>query len=616
MKDSKNSQPRVAAVYGSLPSTEEIDQYIHITENFNLTIVSSDSIIAYLTQNSFCKDLKCIPLPDHDEDTTYLPGLEKVLVNFDIVIVKERLGVYAYQAVKAKWKSKFRLIVYIDNLMCFPGEDIQRIKTIRSEVTNSADLFIVQTTAAQATLIAEGISEEKIVKWPYWIRPHEAATKETRRKALCTLGLGERDLLILFNGQVEWEEGLLDLLNAIRQLKKSDRALNHRIKLAIYGIGSFANEVKQHSLLLGIDSDVLYLAPSRDSYITLLHAAHCIFVGSQPARDRIDGDAYRLVSAMSYGIPVVSPRTPLIEEIMGKHRLDFCIGSFKSLQSAILKSIESPRIVHNIIQNNKIKIEKFMSVKVKDKMSEPLKRVGIVNHLKKRDLDGQILEVENRIAQKEYVTAISLIEKILGIHQNIPNYHKSNLCRLIGDSFTKLGDPESAKKSYIEAIELDPYSYKSHIGLGTVSLTKANYDISIIQFQKAVELAPNDEMANLGLGLSFQGLDELKEAHKWVMKSLEINPYNTAAIYTLVKIASEREIYGDLEKILKQYLSKHPHDDNMVYTLGGILYKSCKYEEVIDLVQGILKSNPLDSRSQSLIKQAKRAISRVEKSSA
>jgi tetratricopeptide (TPR) repeat protein len=229
---------------------------------------------------------------------------------------------------------------------------------------------------------------------------------------------------------------------------------------------------------------------------------------------------------------------------------------------------------------------------------------------------NQIVEVEAKISQGQYLAAVDLIESIFELEKDIPSHHKSNLYRLIGDCFTKLGDTEGGKNAYVQAVELDPYSAKAHIGLGTVSLTKANYDIGVIHFQKAVGLSPNDEMASLGLGLSFHGLDELTEASKWVLKSLEINPENTAAIYTLVRIAQEREQYDDTEYVLRKYLKLHPHDHNMLYTLGGLLYKMQKYADVVDSLREIIAINPMDARAQSLIKQAKRAMEKQAQSSA
>ena len=603
-------KPKVAFVYGTLPCSEEIDQLQLLHESFDISVISSESIIGFLLQNSFYRDLNCIPLPDHDEDTTFLPGLEKVLEKFEMVVVKERLGIYAYQAVKAKKRFKFRLLVIIDNLTIMPADDVQRIRSIRKEVTESADSFIVQSKIAKKTLLAEGVAAERIMTWPCWVPQREKRGKEHQRDALQALSLSERDLLIVFNGQVEWEEGLLDLLHGIKIIKEKDSSLKHRLKLVICGIGSFANEVKHRSLQLGIDSDIVYLAPNRDSYLTLLQAAEAIYIGGFPARDRVDGDPYRIISAMTHGIPVIAPRTPLTEEFLGKHRLDYCNCNAHSIAESLNKLIYSKKIVHNTIHKNVKKITdyhskdhvtKIMKSSLKDLFSAPLQ-------IKQDAIDEQIELIEEKIESKQYLAGINLIEKIFEKNLGISSYHQANLYRLIGDCFTKLGDRESGKNAYVQAIELDEYSPKAHIGLGTISLTKANYDIGVIHFQRAISLAPNDEMANLGLGLSFHGLDELKEAQKWVCKALEINPENTAAIYTLVKIAGEREVYDDLEAVLNKYLKLHPHDQNMIYTLAGILYKTNKFEEVIECLETVLSTNPMDARAQSLVKQAKRAI--------
>ena len=610
MTQAKSAVSKIAVVYGTLPSTEEIDQLQLIKDKFEITVISSESIIGFLLKNSFYRDLKCIPLPDHDEDTTFLPGLEKALEKFDIVIIKERLGIYAFQAVKAKLKLRFRLLVIIDNLTILPADDVQRIRSIREEVTEAADGFIVQSKAAMSTLIAEGIAKEKISYWPCWVEHREKRDRDHKREALKALSLEERDILIVFNGQVEWEEGLLELLHGIKIAREADKSLDHRLKLAICGIGSFANEVKQRSLQLGIDTDIIYLAPTRDCYLTLLQAADAIYIGGFPARDRIDGDPFRIISAMTHEIPVIAPRTPLVEEFLSKHRLDFCNGNAKSIAGSLNKLVNSKKIVHNIIHKNYTKIStahckelvsQSMLKSLNNLMTSPLQ-------IKHSAIDEQVELVETKIASKQYIAGINLIEKIFEQGNSIPNYHRANLYRLIGDCFTKLGDRESGKNAYVQAIELDEYSPRAHIGLGTISLTKANYDIGVIHFQRAVSLAPNDEMANLGLGLSFHGLDELKEAQKWVCKALEINPENTAAIYTLVKIAGERELYDDLEVVLANYLKLHPHDQNMIYTLAGVLYKTNKFEEVIASLDAIISTNPMDARAQSLVKQAKRAI--------
>ena len=121
---------------------------------------------------------------------------------------------------------------------------------------------------------------------------------------------------------------------------------------------------------------------------------------------------------------------------------------------------------------------------------------------------------------------------------------------------------------------------------------------------KAISLAPDDEMANLGLGLAFQGMEERKEAMKWITKSLEINCDNTAALYSLVKLANETEEFTDAEKMLLKYLKDHPNDYNFIYTLGGIYFKQGRSEEVIELMQKIIEVDPRDQKAAALLKQA------------
>ena len=170
MDGSESTQKRkLALVFGNLPTAEEVDQFRLLSEEFDITVVTTESLCEYLNQTSRFGNLRCLALPDHEENPTYIPGLEHVLSDFDVVVIKERLGLYAYQAVKAKWKNRFRLAVWVDNLACFPAEDVDQMRTIRAEVTNAADAFIVQSKTARRALLLEGIEEQRIFNFSPWV---------------------------------------------------------------------------------------------------------------------------------------------------------------------------------------------------------------------------------------------------------------------------------------------------------------------------------------------------------------------------------------------------------------------------------------------------------------
>lgn len=607
---------KLALVIGSLPSIEEIDQFRLIIDAFDVTVISSESICGYLNENSFFDDLTCIVLKDHDDNPTFLPGLEQALASFDIVVIKERLGLYSYQSLKAKWRHQFRLLVWIDNLNVLPAQDVDQMRTIRQEVTNAADGFLVQTKAARQILELEGIEKDRIFEIKPWLEVHAERGISQKAEARSRLGLAESDLVISCFGQIEWEEGIKDLLIASRLLINQEPTLKERLKLVICGIGSYGAELSLLFRTLEMEDCAVYYAPSREATTAILQATDAIYLATMPSRDRVDGDPYRILLPMAYGIPIIASRNPMIEDLCGKHRLDFCPYSPASLVKAIRKLKNAPALVHNLVSKNKAEFQKrFAKEAVQTQMLKVFRKFAQhVTTIDEGCLDHRVLEVEAKIKAQQYIEAIDIIESIFKMEQ-IPLHHRANLYRLIGDCFVKLGDLESAKGAYMQGAELDPYSSKVYIGLGTISLLKNSSDLAVPHFQKAISLAPEDEMANLGLGLSFQGMGEHKEASRWVAKTLQLNPLNSAAIFTFVKLAHETGEYAECEKALRRYLRKSPDDHNILYSLGGIIFKQGRYDEVINLMELILSTNSQDERALALLQEAKAALEEAKATS-
>lgn len=609
MAQNAGARKKLALVYGNLPTVEEIDQFRLLSHEYQLSVIASESICGYLTQTSYFQDLECIALPDHNDNTTFLPGLEKALAGFDLVIIKERLGMYAYQAVKAKWRHRFRLVVWVDNASPFPGEDLANMRTVRQEVTNVADAFIVQSEGVRSALNLEGVDNRRIFTFSPWVEARVSRTAKSRAKAAQTLGLADTDFIVAHFGQIEWEEALLDLVHAAKLLEASDKSLAARLKLVFCGIGSYSHELRDRLVRLGLDRQAVYVAPSRDAFETVLTAADCMYSSQIPSRDRIEGEPYRIVSAIANGIPLLASRTPLIEEYVGKHRIDFCAGSPDSLARAIKKAAQAGALRGNVA--NKNSAQKAKRSQAASEMLDMFAQVARQpTTIDQNALDHQVHEVEALVNAKQYLAAIDLIESIFRI-KDIPVHHKANLYRLIGDCFTKLGDGDQAKSAYGFAIEFDPYMARAYIGLGTVALTRQAFEAAVPQFQKAVSLAPEDEMANLGLGLAFQGMGEFDESSRWVMKSLSIKPDNTVALFTAVQVAHERGKYSEAEESLERYLGLHPADHNMVYTLAAIKHKIGRNKDAKALVERILAVDPYDDKAQSLLKQVNRSSGRT-----
>jgi tetratricopeptide (TPR) repeat protein len=110
-------------------------------------------------------------------------------------------------------------------------------------------------------------------------------------------------------------------------------------------------------------------------------------------------------------------------------------------------------------------------------------------------------------------------------------------------------------------------------------------------------------MASLGLGLAFEGLNELKESLSWTVRACHLKADNTVAIFNLVKLSFELEEFADLERVLVRYIGMHPHDVNMIYTLGTVAFKTGQKDAALQLMENILALDPMNSRAHSLIAQ-------------
>lgn len=595
---------KLALVIGHVPSVEEVDQFQLLAERYEVNVVCSESICGYLTQTSYFQDLTCVAVPDHDENPTFLPGLEKVLKDYDVVVVKERLGLYAYQAVKAKWQHRFHLVAWVDNATPFAGHDVQQMRTVRQEITRGADAFLVQTKAARQALVCEGVEEERIHDFLPFVEKRVKRTKKGRAEALKALGIAESSFLIAHVGQIEWEEGLSDLAAGIKLAFRDHPGLARKLRIVFCGVGSFGPELRNTFRNLGLDDVPIYTAPSRRAMDTILMGADALYFSSIPSRDRVDCDPYRLLSAMVHEIPVIASRSPVVEEIIGKHRIDFCQGSAVSIAQALEKVESAEALKADLVKKNADEVKaRFAKEKVAQHMAKTFDAILKSDQtLDETGLDQRILEVEGQIRAGTYLDAVTTIEGIFKMPE-IPVPHKANLYRLVGDCFAKLGDPEAAKDAYLSAGELDPFSAKVWIGLGTISLLKGGCDVAVLHFQKAVSLAPEDEMANLGLGLAFQGLREFKEASRWVAKALDFNRSNTAALFTLTQLVHETGNFALAEKHLRSYLGVNPEDLSMKFALGGILYRMNRNADALEVVDEILKANPNDERALGLKKQ-------------
>jgi tetratricopeptide (TPR) repeat protein len=105
-----------------------------------------------------------------------------------------------------------------------------------------------------------------------------------------------------------------------------------------------------------------------------------------------------------------------------------------------------------------------------------------------------------------------------------------------------------ALQEFDKAIELDPNNYRAYFWRGRVYIKVKRYREATVDFQMVIKLKPDYAEAYDNLGWLHMQLEEYDESINYLSKSLELKPNDGWAYYTRGRCYFQK---GDLQKALK-----------------------------------------------------------------
>jgi len=130
-------------------------------------------------------------------------------------------------------------------------------------------------------------------------------------------------------------------------------------------------------------------------------------------------------------------------------------------------------------------------------------------------------------------------------------------------------------------------------------------DQALLEYEKAVQLDPNNYVIHLKLGVAYARSKKLDKSIEELKKASELNPKDVEAHYLLAIIYSsqskEDKATGEYEIILKKLSEENPESAEVFALLGQLYYSQGKTQAAIDQFEKILAKNPKNSETLSIL---------------
>ena|SRR3989339_117341 len=151
------------------------------------------------------------------------------------------------------------------------------------------------------------------------------------------------------------------------------------------------------------------------------------------------------------------------------------------------------------------------------------------------------------------------------------------------------GEYEKSIEECQRVIELDPKEFRAYINLGNTYKMQKKYNKAIIAYQKAIELNQNSEIAYNNLGNLYREQSKYNDAIIAYQKAIKSNPIFFNAYNNLAFLYSKNNENDKAVQIYEIFLQKNPYETTAYNNVGVIYAKQKKYKEAFISFQKAVK---------------------------
>ena len=157
------------------------------------------------------------------------------------------------------------------------------------------------------------------------------------------------------------------------------------------------------------------------------------------------------------------------------------------------------------------------------------------------------------------------------------------------------GHIEEAMEQYDKSIQINPNNSEAQYNLGLALADKGRFEEAIEKYRQAIQISPNYSEALSSLGAALVAKGRFEEAIECFRKAIQINPNFSDALFNLgVALAAQ----GRFEEAIKNYrqaIQINPKFSDALSNLGVALAAQGRFDEAIENYRQAIQINPKNS---------------------
>lgn len=194
---------------------------------------------------------------------------------------------------------------------------------------------------------------------------------------------------------------------------------------------------------------------------------------------------------------------------------------------------------------------------------------------------------------KDYKSAIQTATGL------IPRGHETaELDNLLAESYEATDQIQKAVDALRRAIELDPQDESNYLDFATLCMTHRSYDAAMKVLEVGLKIHPRSESLTFMRGVLYGMQDEYELAEKDFQAAAELAPQNNLGVVGLGVTYLEKGNAARAIQVLREKLRQNPDDASLLYLLAeaiirnGALAGSPEYTEAQAALEKSVRLNP------------------------